>query len=80
MPPWAQSLERTWVHSTKQRINSAVKSLYCAHLRFQTSAEWYSWISRPLAQFLFNCRIKVEPMEEHSKGALVTSNEVCVWF
>lgn len=38
-------------------------------------------ISRPLAQFLFDFRSKVEPTDEHSKGASVTSNEgmcVCV--
>lgn len=36
-------------------------------------------ISKPLARCLFDFRIKVEPTDEHSKGASGTSNEACVW-
>lgn len=45
---------------------------------FKSPAEWYRLISRPLARFLFDIRIKVETTDEHPQGAPVTSNEVCV--
>lgn len=76
---WGSESTRELQCTAQSRELTRQRNLYTAPAySFKYPAEWYRLISRPLARFLADIRIKVETTDEHPQGASVTSNEACV--